>query len=245
MKNRYRYLAVLSSIVLVCCGALILNQNAVSAAGEGKITGTVKLDGAVPHMKGIDMSKDPYCSKAHENSPAHLEEVVVGANGGLQNVVLYISDWSGAATVTTAVPVFDQKNCMYTPHVLAMDVGETFKVVTSDQTTHNIHPLPNPMTGNIPWNQSQPPGAAPVEKSWKAPEVIPVKCNIHPWMNGWYVVVKGPYATTDENGNYTINDVPPGNYTVTAWQEKYGTQTAKVTVAAGKPGAADFKFTAK
>jgi hypothetical protein len=101
------------------------------------------------------------------------------------------------------------------------------------------------MTGNIPWNQSQPPGAAPVEKSWKAPEVIPVKCNIHPWMNGWYVVVKGPYATTDDSGNYTINGVPPGNYTVTAWQEKYGTQTAKVTVAAGAPGKADFKFTAK
>jgi plastocyanin len=245
MKSGYRYLAVLSSIVLVCCGALILNQSVVSAAGEGKITGTVKLDGAAPHMKGIDMSKDPYCSKAHESSPAHLEEVVVGANGGLQNVVLYISDWTGAATTETAVPVFDQKNCMYTPHVLAMDVGETFKVVTSDQTTHNIHPLPNPMTGNIPWNQSQPPGAAPVEKSWKAPEVIPVKCNIHPWMNGWYVVVKGPYATTDDSGNYTINGVPPGNYTVTAWQEKYGTQTAKVTVAAGAPGKADFKFTAK
>jgi plastocyanin len=244
MRNRYRSLAVLSAIVLVCGGALVLNQH-VNAAGEGKITGTVKLDGVAPHMKGIDMSKDPYCSKAHENSPAHLEEVVVGANGGLENVVLYIADWSGAATTSTAVPVFNQKNCMYTPHVLAMDVGQTFKVVTSDQTTHNIHPLPNPMTGNIPWNQSQPPGAAPVEKSWKAPEVIPVKCNIHPWMNGWYVVVKGPYATTDENGNYTINDVPPGNYTVTAWQEKYGTQTAKVTVAAGKPGMADFKFTAK
>jgi plastocyanin len=237
-------LAVLSAIVLVFCGALVLNQN-VNAAGEGKITGTVKLDGVAPHMKGIDMSKDPYCDKAHASSPGHLEEVVVGANGGLQNVVLYIADWSGPATTSTAIPVFDQKNCMYTPHVLAMDVGQTFKVTSSDQTTHNIHPLPNPMTGNIPWNQSQPPGAAPVEKSWKAPEVIPVKCNIHPWMNGWYVVVKGPYATTDENGNYTIENVPPGNYTVTAWQEKYGTQTAKVTVAAGKPGTADFKFTAK
>src|SRR5580698_3358943 len=244
MRNRYNLAVVLSLVVLMSCAALILGQK-VNAAGEGKITGTVKLDGAAPHMKGIDMSKDPYCSKAHESSPAHLEEVVVGANGGLQNVVLYISDWTGAATTETAVPVFDQKNCMYTPHVLAMDVGETFKVVTSDQTTHNIHPLPNPMTGNIPWNQSQPPGAAPVEKSWKAVEVIPVQCNIHPWMHGWFVVVKGDYATTDEKGNYTINSVPPGNYTVTAWQEKYGTQTAKVTVAAGAPGKADFKFTAK
>jgi hypothetical protein len=126
-----------------------------------------------------------------------------------------------------------------------MDVSQTFKVVTSDQTTHNIHPNPNPMTGNVGWNQSQPPGAAPVEKSWKAPEVIPVKCNIHPWMNGWFVVVKGPYATTDADGKYTINNVPPGSYTVTAWQETYDKTTQKVTVAAGASATADFTFKAK
>src|ERR1039458_2428694 len=211
-RMRNRYAVVLSAVVLVCCAALILSQG-VNAAGEGKITGTVKLDGAAPHMKGIDMSKDPYCSKAHATDPAHLETYVAGANGGLENVVLYISDWSGRATVSNAVLVFDQKNCLYTPHVLAMNVGETFKVTTSDQTAHNIHPNPNPMTGNIPWNQSQPPGAPPVEKSWKAPEFIEVKCNIHPWMHGWFVVVKGPYATTDANGNYTINGVRSEEHT--------------------------------
>ena len=247
MRNRYNYAVVLSAVVLLCCGALLLNQN-VSAAGEGKISGTVKLDGTAPHMKGIDMSKDPYCSKAHASDPAHLETVVVGQGNGLQNVVLYISEGltGGALTeVPTSVPIFDQKNCMYTPHVLAMDTNQKFKVQTSDQTTHNIHPNPNPMTGNIPWNQSQPPGAAPVEKSWKAEEVIPVQCNIHPWMHGWFVVVKGPYATTDASGAYTINNVPPGSYTVTAWQEDYGKQTQKVTVAAGAAGTANFTYKAK
>jgi plastocyanin len=243
MRNRYNYSAVLSAVVLICCAALILGQK-VNAAGDGKITGTVKLDGPAPHMRGIDMSKDPYCVKAHASDPAHLETYVVGASGGLENVVLYISDWTGSALVSTAVPVFDQRNCVYTPHVLALDPGETFKVTTSDQTAHNIHPLPNPMT-NVGWNQSQPPGAPAIEKSWKNPEIIPVQCNIHPWMHGWFVVVKGPYATTDSNGAYTIENVPPGSYTVTAWQEAAGTQTAKVTVAAGGSGTADFTFKAK
>jgi hypothetical protein len=239
--------ASLAILVLVGFGAFVVNQKA-SAAGGGTITGTVKLDGAAPHMRGIDMSKDPVCDKAHASNPAHSENVVVGNGGGLENVVLYISEGlsgDAANAKPTQVPVFDQKGCMYTPHVLALDVGQEFKVETSDPTAHNIHPEPNALTGNIPWNQSQPPGAPPVTKSWKAPEMIHVKCNIHPWMSGWFAVVKGPYATTDDNGAYTIQNVPAGSYTVTAWQETLGTQTQKVTVAAGAAAKADFTFKPK
>ena len=249
MKGEYqlRLTAIVSTLALVCAGTVILNQK-VSAAAGGSIAGTVKLSGTAPHMKGIDMSKDPYCVQQHVNSPVKLENVVVGANDGLENVVLYISQGltgNEASTVPSNEPVFDQKGCQYIPHVLAMDVEQKFKVITGDQTTHNIHPLPNPMTGNIPWNKSQPPGAPPIVTSWKTEEMIPVKCNIHPWMHGYFVVVKGPYATTDSNGSYKIENVPAGSYTVTAWQEELGTQTAKVAVTAGGPAKADFTFKAK
>ena len=248
MKIVYKLnLAAILPAIVVCGGALILGHK-VNAAGEGAITGTVKLSGVAPHMKGIDMSKDPYCVKQHENSPVHMENVVVGQGDGLGSVVLYISEGltgNEANAVPSEEPVFDQKGCTYTPHVLAMDVNQKFKVTTSDQTTHNIHPLPNAMTGNIPWNKSQPPGSPPLTDKFDKEEFISVKCNIHPWMHGYFVVVKGPYAVTDEKGSYTIENVPPGNYTVTAWQEDLGKQTAKVTVAAGKAGAADFTFKAK
>jgi hypothetical protein len=126
---------------------------------------------------------------------------------------------------------------------MALDVNQHFQVTNSDPTSHNIHPLP---TKNPQWNKSQPSGAPPLDVSWANEEVaIPVKCNIHPWMHGWMAVVKGPKAISDTNGSFTLDNVPAGSYTLTAWQETYGTQTQKVTVAAGKPATADFTFKAK
>jgi hypothetical protein len=249
MKIGYkRVFGILSALVVAGVLVAVVGEH-VKAAGEGSITGTVKLNGTAPHMKGIDMSKDPYCVSQHKDKPVTLENVIVGSGGGIQNVVLYLSEGlpAGAASaVPSQEPTFDQKGCLYSPHVMAVDTDQKFKVTTSDQTTHNIHPLPATGTGNIGWNKSQPPGAPPIESTWKNQEIaIPVKCNIHPWMHGWHVVVKGPYAITDDSGNFTIKNVPAGSYTVTAWQEEYGTQTAKVTVAGGQAAKADFTFKAK
>src|SRR5947209_12988436 len=113
MKNVYKHvsLALLCTLALVACAALILGRK-VKAAGEGKITGTLKLTGTAPHIKGIDMWKDPYCVKANA-TPAHLETVVAGSGGGLENVDLYISEGlpaSAQSETPTNVPVFDQKS---------------------------------------------------------------------------------------------------------------------------------------
>jgi plastocyanin len=245
MKAQLKVAGMAAALMLTAT-AVLTHGPKVNAAGDFTVTGTIKLDGTPPHQKPIDMSKEPSCAAQHASKPVTTESVMVGPNGGLANVVLYISDGlsaSAASQVPSTPAEIDQKGCQYIPHVVALDVNQDMKVVNSDQTSHNIHPLP---TKNSQWNKSQPPGTAPFDVKFTSEEVaIPVKCNIHPWMHGYIAVVKGPYAVSNSNGSYTIQGVPPGTYTITAWQEEYGAQTQKVTVAAGKPATADFTFKAK
>jgi len=245
MKSYQRFSVVLTAAVLVAVGVLVLGGSVSAAPPSGSsITGTVKLDGTAPHQKGIDMSKEPSCAAIHKDKPATMESVVVGASGGLADVVVYISQGLSGNEAAPSEPVtLTQKGCQYIPHVVAVDAGQHMKVVNADSTSHNIHPQP---AKNQEWNKSQPPGSAPFDVTWANEEIsVPVKCNIHPWMHGYIAVVKGPYGVSDDNGSFTLANVAPGSYTLTAWQETYGTQTQQVTVAAGKAATASFTFKAK
>jgi len=247
-QSGYRAFAVLSA-ALILTVVMMVSQRKVKASppSESSITGTIKLDGTAPHQRPIDMSKEPSCAAEHKANPVTTENVVVGSGGGLKNVVVYISEgWSGPEQVASSTPSWDQHGCQYIPHVMGLNVNQHFKVTNSDPTSHNIHPMPKPGGPNHEWNKSQPSGAPPIDTSWPAEEVaIHVKCNIHPWMSGYMVVVKGPYGVSDDSGSFKIENVPPGNYTLTAWQETYAPQTQKVTVAAGKLVTANFTFKAK
>ncbi|MGB8590120.1 MAG: carboxypeptidase regulatory-like domain-containing protein, partial [Candidatus Acidiferrales bacterium] len=130
--------------------------------------------------------------------------------------------------------------CMYIPHVLAMEVDQPLVITNSDPFAHNIHPMPKL---NAEWNKSQPPGTAPIDTKWAKAEFIPVKCNIHPWMHGYFAVLKTPhYAITGQDGAFSLKGLAPGKYTVTAWQEQYGFQSQEVTVGAGETKAANFTY---
>ncbi len=214
----------------------------VDPATAGEITGSVKLDGMAPKARTINMAAEPACSK-ERTSPATSEEVVTGDDGALANVVVYVKsglDGYSFPAPTTAASL-DQKGCQYHPHVVAMQVGQKIEVVNDDQTTHNIHPIPK---DNREWNESQPPGAAPIEKSFSREEIaIPVKCNVHPWMKAYLAVLPNPYfQVTDKDGKFDLKNLPPGTYTLVAWQELYGTSEQTVTIGPKESKSVTFTF---
>ena len=99
---------------------------------------------------------------------------------------------------------------------------------------------------NPEWNKSQPPGAPPIVQKFDNPEFISVKCQIHPWMHGWFAVLKtNHYSITGDGGAFTLPNLPPGKYTITAWHEDYGTQTQDVTISGNETKSVDFSFKAK
>jgi len=132
---------------------------------------------------------------------------------------------------------------MYDPHVIALMTGQPLSVKNSDQTTHNIHPMPK---DNRDWNKSQAPGASPIDDSFARAELaIPVKCNVHPWMKSYIFVFKHPYyAVTGKDGKFELKGLPPGTYTIEAWQEKFGTVDQTVTIGAKESKPVTFTFKA-
>jgi hypothetical protein len=214
----------------------------VDPATAGSITGTVKLDGEPPKFKALNMSAEPTCVQDNP-TPVYPPIVVTGPHDALANVVVYVKgDMDEYKFDTPKDPaVLDQKNCMYEPHVLALMTNQDFHVINSDATLHNIHPLPRQ---NHEWNQSQPAGAAPIDRSFPNPELaIKVNCNVHPWMRGWLFVFRHPFfAVTTKDGKFALSGLPPGNYTIEAWQEHYGVQDQVVTIGPKEAKTLSFTF---
>jgi hypothetical protein len=213
---------------------------------EGSITGTVAFTGATPAIKPISMDADPVCASTNPN--ARAEDAVVN-DGKLQNVFVYVKD--GKTTDGKSITGYtfdppapdatlDQHGCQYHPHVMGMMTTMNFKVTNSDQTTHNVHPSPK---SNTEWNQSQSSSAPPIIKQFSRPEIIPVKCNQHPWMKAYVAVQRNPFfGVSGADGKFEIKGLPPGTYTIVAWHEKFGEKTQTVTIAAKESKTQDFSY---
>ncbi|HEX5397756.1 MAG TPA: hypothetical protein VFY06_01765 [Verrucomicrobiae bacterium] len=228
----------MKNIINLLAAALFSTGLVVSAAD---ITGTITLQGTPPpEVPYTPLMKIAYCASCHTNTP-QTKFYVVGNNGALADVVVYLKNADGKAitgrsTGASQPPVvLDQKGCLYTPTILAIQTGQTLTVKNSDNCIHNVHCTPT-VSGNKSHNDIQTPGGADLHYTFPKPEMfITFRCDIHPWMFAWVSVFDNPYfAVSGTDGKFVIKNVPPGKYTLVADHRKLGTQTAAIEVKNGK-----------
>lgn len=225
---------------LTLTASAMLTHRAPPAAGT--ISGKITFTGTPPKMRPIDMAKEPTCAAQHA-TPITTENVVAGPENSLQYVVVYVSAGDQGSASPGATVRYEQKGCQYVPHVATMQTHQQVEIYNLDQTSHNIHPMAK---ANAEWNKSQPKGAPPIQTTFDKPEFIPVKCNVHPWMHGWFAVMPtSHYAVSGADGSFTLEGLPAGKYTVTAWHEQFGTQSQEVTIGGSEKKTLDFVFKAK
>ncbi|HEV7498547.1 MAG TPA: carboxypeptidase regulatory-like domain-containing protein [Vicinamibacteria bacterium] len=211
-----------------------------AAKGSASIVGKISFAGTPPEAEKIKVSADPYCQKEHKDG---LERRVVDVkDGGVKDVFVYVkSGITGTYPPPTEAVELDQTGCMYKPHIIALQVGQPLKIKNDDETLHNIHPRP---AVNSEFNIGQPRKGMESTRTFDKKEVmIPVGCDVHPWMRSYIAVLDHPFfAVTDENGKYEIKGLPPGDYEVEAVHEKLKSQTGKISVKDGEKATLDLSY---
>ena len=211
--------------------ASVADGGFMGTARAATISGKVVFQGSAPQAEPIKLDADPTCAALHPDG-ATTEEVIVNANGTLKNVFVYVKEGlAGKPFDPPKEPVIlDQNGCRYEPHVLGIQVNQPLAIVNSDDTLHNVHALPK---NSKEFNLGMPLKGMKLTKTFTAPEVmVKLKCEVHPWMSGYIGVLEHPFhSVTNNEGVFEIKNLPPGQYVLEAWHEKYGVLSQNVTIA--------------
>lgn len=200
----------------------------IAQAEWGTLTGQFVLDGAAPSPSPVVVTKDQEVCGKHDLVDESL--VVNSENKGIANVVVYLYLARGKkepkahpdyAKTADAQVRMDNKNCRYEPHVQLLRTTQTLVVGNLDPVGHNTKV---DTVKNVPINPIIPANGEITQK-FPEEERLPskVSCSIHPWMNAILVIKDTPYmAVTDENGKFTIENLPEGEWEFQVWHEKSG-----------------------
>jgi plastocyanin len=224
------------------CLAAASTAEAIAQGNTGTIKGRVRLNGKLPGNPVIRMGMDPRCSKLTAGKRIIQEYVVAAIDGSLANVFVRLQGNFPQTPIPAQPVVIDQRECVYTPRVIGVRVGQTVQIKNSDSLLHNLDGLSGKNNG---FNIAQPRSGMVYEFKPKNEEVmLHLKCDVHNWMNAYIGVVGNPYfAVSNTMGAFQIDKVPPGTYTIEAWQERFGLVKKTITVKAGAVATVDFAYT--
>jgi hypothetical protein len=199
-----------------------------TVAGGGTIEGTVIFKGEVATRKIIPTKDNDVCGEPREDPL-----IDVGENNAVQYAVIFLKEvpkgkaWPAAGKP----PQLDNVKCRFVPDIQVIPTGP-LNVVNDDPVLHNTHGYYGKRTA---FNMALPNKGQSIPTELNRAGEVRVDCDAHGWMLGWIYVVDNPYyAITGADGKFKIGDVPPGNYTLVAWQPYTGAMEIPVTVTASK-----------
>ena len=158
-----------------------------------------------------------------------------------RRAVVYLDPAPRAAFDTRDEPRarMDQRNETFVPHVLAITSGTTVDFPNSDRIYHNVFSLSKAQRFDL--------GRYATGKSkavrFDRPGIVRVFCDIHSHMNAFILVFSHPFfAVTDAEGRYRIDNIPPGTYTLVAWNEGTASEPRAFTINDGGTTEVDFSL---
>ena len=211
----------------------------ITVANGGTIRGSVKVEGKIPKLPPLQITKYKEVCKDVPN-----ENLIVGPGQGLRYAVVTLEGITkGKAVEKEAQHELDNVRCRFVPHVLAASVGQFLVMKNTDPILHTVHAFFT--NGQPQFNVGLYPGRTS-RKPLISPGVVKIRCEVHPWMSAYLVVTEHPYhAVTDAYGEYLITDVPAGSYKLKVWHESLGSEEKSVEVKAGASSNIDFVFNPK
>ena len=224
-----------------------------SVENGGVLTGRITLQGEVPHPRFFPLISSPnieYCSRmSNGRGQRILFDFTVSDSRGLKDTVIKLTGVKKGKPFSTNLQKLKVHRCHLPNYVIGIRNGETFLLENTDPIRHEIAAYEFTSRGadqrsNRPIN----PHTSQVRDAFvkEGTEEFLVKCNLHPFLQTRVVMVDNPYySITDEEGRFTIPQIPPGTYEVIAWHPFIPNRMGTVTIESGKQTRMDFEFDGK
>jgi plastocyanin len=240
MKNKQKKLMALGlgALLLMMFPRVLYSYEEVIVKDGATIRGAVKVEGALPKLPSLQITKYKEICKDVPN-----ETLSVGPGQGVRYAVVTLEGITkGKAIEKETIHELDNTKCRFAPHVQAASIGQFVALKNSDPILHTVHAL---FTNEQPqFNVGLYPGRTS-RKPLIAAGLVKIRCEVHPWMTAYIMVTEHPYhAVSDIYGEYELSDVPPGVYQLKVWHESLGTQEKPIEIKPGGTQKVDFTFTA-